>query len=301
MPDSKFLAITIDVEAHPARADSHPFEKLVLGQFGDADPVLGIRQIIGTCDQAGFATTSFLDWPESHLYGDGIADIARWIDGFGHDVQVHAHPEHFPSEFFRKRAIDRPKGMGRVDDEQAEVIVSWLKSEYEQVMQRAPMAFRGGGYRYNPPLLEALARHGFTVSSNYNPSRPEQFAQFGPMGPFRWQNGVIELPVSGVVDGDKFTMTNFNLKRLGTIERFLDHAERLDQSVEGDTYMVLVLHSWSLLEMDADGFFRHVGEDLHVRLGQVLRELRAAGWQSIDLRKLPEHIATRGADVRPLC
>lgn len=175
--------------------------------------------------------------------------------------------------------------MNDVDERQADLIVDWLDEQYQAISSgNRPSAFRGGGYRYNHALLRKLHRNGYQVSSNYNPTRPEQVDQFGPRLPFTWSDGLLEVPISSVPQGDKYCMSNFNLKRLFGMDRFRRHVDALVDAPGPFAHLVLVMHSWSFLELDEHGHYQFVGDALMNHFDDAMSYLRASGWHNLPMR-----------------
>jgi hypothetical protein len=51
-------------------------------------------------DEFGGKHVFFMDLCGAYAQRDEVRDVVRWLDGAGQDVQLHAHPEYLPGEFW---------------------------------------------------------------------------------------------------------------------------------------------------------------------------------------------------------
>lgn len=258
------VVITVDVEAQPARAPRNHIDQLIYGRLGDGEE-FGIGRMFDIAEKHGVGITCFLDYAEEHLYGDALLDVGRYIAARGHDLQVHLHPEFMSSDSFVRSGVKRINDMFEVGTPQARLLIEYAVDAHHRVTSNKPVAFRGGGYRYNGALLAELARYGFKFNSSYNPSRENQPFNIGPLKQFKWTDGIIELPISCVPNhrGTKRIYDyNFNNDLLlkGTVEESIEaHARFLEEFFKfhgDDAIAVMVMHSWSLLNFNQiSGFY----------------------------------------------
>ncbi len=258
--------LSLDVEAQPARAPLDHIRRLIYGRLEGA-PESGIGQIFDIAERHGVGMTCFLDYAEEYLYGDALLDVGRYILARGQDLQVHLHPEFIPRSEFDRRGIKHRIDMFEVGSEQAGFLIDIAVDAHLRVAKTAPLAFRGGGYRYGDEVLSELARQGFLFNSGYNPSRANQPFNIGASKQFRWANGPTELPIACVPNykntGRLFDY-NFNADVLikGSVNDCLIKHEQYLKQYFGlfgdDAIAVMVMHSWSFLGLDESGHYSSV-------------------------------------------
>jgi hypothetical protein len=56
-------------------------------------------------DEVGGKLVFFVDACGAYAQLDQVAEAVRWLDGAGHDVQLHAHPEYLPEAFDQTRYL----------------------------------------------------------------------------------------------------------------------------------------------------------------------------------------------------
>ena len=246
---SRRLVISIDVEAQPFRAEKDHVSRLIWGNFDGRES--GLAEMMRIAQNFNAKLTCFLDYCETLVHGDAIADVGRRIVAQGHDLQLHAHPELLPQSFWEDRAlspIERWQDMRIASKEQAEALVGHIVSAHSSVGATLPSAFRGPGYCFNRQILDALGAQHVALNFSYNPSRDTQPALFGLQKQFTWSNGVCEVPVSCVNGFRNLTRIddfNFNSSALSTHQRMLEFLDRFTEQLGDDAIAVLVMHSWS--------------------------------------------------------
>ncbi|HKG27365.1 MAG TPA: methyltransferase domain-containing protein, partial [Thermomicrobiales bacterium] len=274
------LMITVDVEARPARSRTDPLDRLIWGRFPEGE--FGIGRMMSVAERHGVELTMFLDYAEEYLYGDALLDVGREIHRRGHDLQLHLHPEFMPANFFAALGLDRPDNLSQTSPALADAYLTFLRDRHARVGASAGNAFRGQGYLYSGDILGAMKRHGLRLSSNYNASRSSQPMQFGAMPPFMWDTGVIEAPIATVFDfrGTRRHFDyNFNAVVLNGVDldtcldRHLEFLDRFYLERGEDAVAVLVMHSWSFLERDAEGIFSRPSPDAPDRFDLLLSAL----------------------------
>ncbi len=270
------LMVTVDVEAQPPRSPEKPLDRLVWGRFPEGE--FGIGTMMSIADRHGVKLTMFLDFAEEYLYGDALLDVGREIHRRGHDLQLHIHQSFLPNSFYAERGIERVHDLNQAGAPAADAFADFLCERHAFVTGGQAVAFRGGGYLFNGALLTSLGRNGVAVDSSYNPSRATAPLNIGGMPQFRWDSGIIELPISTVYDfrrSRRHFDYNFNssllLKApeneyLDRHDRFLDsfYSQRGEHAVA-----VLVLHSWSFLELE-NGVFSRPNPDAPERFERLL-------------------------------
>lgn len=261
--------ISIDVEAQPKRAENNHIDRLIYGRFGQEE--YGIGRLFDIAEKHNARLTCFLDYAEQHVYGDELLDVGRYIASRGHDLQVHLHPEFLSSSLFEKTRTRRQNDLFAVDREQADILINYVVQTHSEITAKSPVAFRGGGYRYNNAVLAALRENNFHFNSCYNPARANQPFNIGPVKQFQWEENITELPISCVPNFkniNRFYEYNFNGDLLfrGSVEDCIRSHELFLQTFfrtyGDDAVAVLVMHSWSLLEYnEKSGFYDGVRQD----------------------------------------
>jgi len=281
-----FVMITVDTEAQPPRQSEDHVDRLIYGKFGDEE--LGIGHMMDVADKYSKKITFFVDIVAERVYPGEIKEVCKDIIDRGHDVQLHAHPEFADDEFWEELDIPKQAAMNRWNIGQARKVLGWMMEECEKWGIPTPVAIRGGGYRYNSNTLLAAGELGISLDLNYNhlhrkiplkePSQPQPF-NYGPLPVFRWDNGMIEVPVSSMEMGDD---PGHHISRRRFDEGFLrDFGDDLNERItryfneaRGTGVLVLLMHSWSFLKMNKDlGHYELAGKEKRNAFERFLRDL----------------------------
>ena len=281
-----YVMITVDTEAQPSRQSEDHVNRLIYGRFGREE--LGIGHMMDLADEYSKKITFFVDMIAERVYPGEIRDVCNDIHSRGHDVQLHAHPEFADDEFWGELGISKQSAMNRWNLDQSRGVIGWMMEECEKWDIPTPVAIRGGGYRYNTNTLLASGELGVSLDMNYNhlhrkiplkePSQPQPF-NYGPLPVFRWDNGMIEVPVGSMVMGED---PGHHISRRRFDEGFLrdfagDINERIYSFFEesgGTGVLVLLMHSWSFLEMNKEtGHYELEGKEKSEAFARFLREL----------------------------
>ena len=270
--------ITVDVEAQPARSDKDHINRLIYGRFGHEE--YGIGKMFDIAEKYNARLTSFLDYAEQHLYGEDLLDVGRYICSRGQDLQVHLHPEFIPPIVFKKNNIKQKFDLFSASPEQSAFFVDHVVQAHSGITANPPVAFRGGGYRYNGCILTELAKHGFAFNSCYIPAYANQPFNIGPLKQFQWTENIIELPVSCVPNFKNTTKLyeyNFNGGLLfgktvnDCVQSHDLYLETFFQKFGEDAVAVLVMHSWSFLKLNKEsGFFDDIRQEAVERFSALL-------------------------------
>jgi hypothetical protein len=281
-----FVMITVDTEAQPVRAAKDHVERLIYGRFGEEE--LGIGHMMNVADKYSKKVTFFVDIVADRVYPEEIKRVCEDIVSRGHDVQLHAHPEFADDEFWEELGVPKQAAMNRWNFKQAKGVIGWMMEECEKWGIPTPVAIRGGGYRYNTNTLLASGELGISLDLNYNhlhrkiplkePSQPQPF-NYGPLPVFRWSNGMIEVPVSSMEMGED---PGHHISRRRFDEGFLrDFGEGLNNRIaryfdeaRGTGVLVLLMHSWSFLDLNRDnGHYELGGYEKRDGFERFLRDL----------------------------
>jgi Methyltransferase domain len=268
------LMITVDVEAQPRRAERDSLERLIWGRYPGSQDA-GIGRMMDIADANDIELTMFTDYCEEGLYGDGILDVAREIDRRGHDLQLHAHLDFMPAAFWNDNALKREFSLNLVSEEQSKAMFDFLCDAQIRATGKKARAFRGGGYRFNRHILNAMVERDVVLDSSVNVSRTTQPAKLPYSKQFVWSNGCLEVPVSCVpnfLNLNRAVDFNFNASALSSPKRMISYLKQFFDTLGEDATAVLVMHSWSLLVLNnASGWFEKTSEENCERFDEFLR------------------------------
>lgn len=286
--------LTVDVEALPGRASRDRVTRLIWGDFGSGQPRAGVLEMAAIAGDAGVPVTFFVDMAETQLYGDGIRDCARILHESGHDVELHLHPELLPMAYWERSVGRTPQRRTQEFFDEAmalEVMTRFSRELTDATGQDGISAYRAGSFRIGKSMLAAQHRLGIPLTSNLS---YESFLNQGrvPMappdaGPFRWTDGPVEIPITQIRQQADWKVLSLPMKLNGTsYERVLASLAEED----ADTPVVMILHSWSLLDHRAGSREKYRPSPAKLdTLGDVVR-LAKAHFNCIDFRTLHERI-----------
>lgn len=285
------VLISIDTEAYTLRAKEDHVNRLIWGHIDGKE--FGIGRMMDIANKHGMKLSFFLEVAEYTRYNDEIIDVGKEILHRGHDAQLHLHPEMFsptfinslnvskndllaftdvPTSLSARESVKLGKSRWRPELAMLDDIKKYIAASIEIFLKfshDAPKAIRLMGYKLTPDIIKAMAWSKIPLSCNYNPAFPERasFIQ-GIRAPFKWPGGQHELPVSCVVRprGKRVEQYNFNTKWLVDADphtcakRHADFLRMFFEDSPDNTVAVLVLHSWSFLQMDEHGYFSIINE-----------------------------------------
>jgi len=284
--------VTVDVEAQPRRADCDHVDRLIWGKYPEGRA--GIGEMMDIADKHGVKLTMFLDYCEEHLYGDSLLDVGREIHRRGHDLQLHAHLDFLSSSFWANRGIAREVSLNKVDAAQSSALFDFLCDRHCSIRGERPAAFRGGGYRYNGAILEAMAKRGVLLDTSVNSSRHTQPIPLPPSKQFLWSNGCLEIPIS-CVTGYRNTRQsvdfNFNSGSLSSAKAMAEYLDVFYQERGEEAIAALTMHSWSFLRLADKQYFTEIVpsqvEKFEEFLGMIAGKIKTV--TSLDIINLHAH------------
>lgn len=265
MTRSRYAMLTVDVEALPKRASTDHVKRLIWGEH--ANGTAGIREMCAISDEAGAKHVFFVDVCGAYDRKDEVGDAIRWLDQAGHDVQLHAHPEYLPENFWGQHGFKyRPRFLNQYDQAKAEFTLGYFSKFFSDITAKPVRAFRAGSFRWNANTIRALGTIGIPLSFNNSTSaflRGQAIYSEQTNRPFTWSNGVIEVPVTERKFSLPFAdswwgrlqfpmalqLRNPPWRVLAPHTMFCDHS-----------FLVLLMHSWSLLYWDAEGYAAYYDE-----------------------------------------
>jgi glycosyltransferase involved in cell wall biosynthesis/SAM-dependent methyltransferase len=261
--------LSFDVEALPGRAAQDPVDRLIWGKYNGNE--YGIRRISSILKQYDIKGNFLVDFAACLLYGDkAVQEIIEFLLSQGHEVHVHLHSEWV----IRKWGISNkewekgPVGMEMLDDALSYSLLQFAAFKYRTLVGQAPVVFRAGGYRFNAATIEAAQKLGFKACSNFNRDRhlhtwSTQDSRVVNNEPFRWKNGLIELPVDFSPEPLSHDWEIYQ----GSFGRVLSR-KRLKT-------FNLTLHSWTLLTRENGEHFTGFSAVHEDRLHKICQHLRA--------------------------
>ena len=168
--------ITIDAEPSIGGAFLDPLknpvgkEKRIFGKIKQKS--FGIQKIIDIGNEFNLKFSFFVECLSSLYFGvDEIKGICDYIQGRGHDVQLHIHPEYLALRKRKEFISNKRKPIAFFSrlplDVQTE-LVQYGKHLLKMSGVKNPIAFRAGSFGANTDTLIALQKCGFIADSSYN-------------------------------------------------------------------------------------------------------------------------------------
>lgn len=255
---SRYAIVTVDTEALPKRATDDHVRRLMWGEHENG--TAGIREICAIGDEVGAKLVFFVDGCGAYTRLDEVADVIRWLDHAGHDVQLHLHPDYLPKNFWTRRGFSyRSRFLNQYELDRASLAIHCFCNFFSDITGKPVRAFRAGSFRWNADTLRALQEVGISLSFNNSMAalHDGQCVYSEPTNlPYRWSNGVIEVPITEhkffpVFGKEWWGRFQFPVwSRVGNpLWRVLKPFTREPDG----SFLVLLLHSWSLLYWDAKG------------------------------------------------
>ncbi|OWT72743.1 MULTISPECIES: polysaccharide deacetylase [unclassified Achromobacter] len=261
MPD-RYALITVDTEALPKRAPGDHVKRLMWGEHKGG--TAGVREMCRIGDEFGAKHVFFMDLCGAYDELGAALRVARWLHAEGQDVQLHAHPEYLPMRFWDEHGLaPRPQYMNQyTDDARTVFILRHFGGLITGVTGKAIRAFRAGSFRWNASTIRAL--EDVAIPLSFNNSMCAVRAGQCPYAedtnvPYAWSNGVIEIPMT-----EKRILPSIGKDawwaRLTYPEssyfRFRPWwGKLLLETFSGSPdFSVFLLHSWSLLYWDEQGY-----------------------------------------------
>ncbi|MFM6396425.1 MAG: hypothetical protein ACKPFF_07040, partial [Planktothrix sp.] len=172
------------------------------------------------------------------LYGDKIvSEIGNFILEQGHELHVHLHSEWLIRKWNIQGAFTGPASMNLLDRNINIAFMKFSAFKYRQIFNLEPVLFRAGGFHFNTYTVEGSGLVGFKMLSNYNATRHASYFDISDEGsrnePFKWGNGLIELPVDFSPEPLSFVWEKYE----GAFDRVRDRKKIKTFN--------LTLHSWS--------------------------------------------------------
>lgn len=244
----------------------------------------GIGWQMEVLDRHGLTGIFFVDPMPALVHGaDFLEPIVQAIVTRGHEVQMHIHTE------WLAWAKDSPVGgrQGRnigdftLNDQM--LLLGRAKALLEQAGAPPITAFRAGNFGANDDTLRALAAIGVTWDSSVNPAylNGECHISADPhMIAASHMLGVVELPVSGIIDRPGgFRPAQVCAMSSAEMRAGLCHAAH-----EGHDAFMVVTHSFEMLSRDRQRPNGAVKARFEALCAQAARlpQVRGAGFRDLD-------------------
>ena len=198
--------ITVDVEPSVAGYFSNPLykpliEEPVWGEYNGYGHALPF--IVDTLSHSGLKGTFFVETISATVFGDKMAEYARYIHESGQDVQLHLHP---CWDYFENGALN---GAGDAEDNCGKHDQSYLLEKIQQGIAylegatgSSISAMRTGNFASSIGVYRAMSDAGIISSSNLCRVGMQNDADFDQLTRQSASDilGILEIPVTCFTD-----------------------------------------------------------------------------------------------------
>jgi hypothetical protein len=205
-PPGLGLWFTIDTEASVARQiDPDPdrtVDQLIFGEWGGGEQH-GIGLHMDLLEHCGYRGCFFVDVLLEYQFGqEALERVVEAIEGRGHEVELHVHPEHLA-----RSGDDSVRSLAgnllRKDTDEFRRVMELAVDLFERRMGRPPIAYRAGGYRITDDHFPVLEEFGIRIDASVNVQWNSQVADWMKTRtqPY-WVGNVLELPLTWILIRD---------------------------------------------------------------------------------------------------
>lgn len=293
---SRYAFLTVDTEALPNRAAEDHVNRLILGAHGEHRA--GVMEMAGIASEFNAALVFFLDLCGVWDQLDEVAQAARNLLSKKQDIQLHAHPEYFPRDFWKKHKFKRkPSFMNQFGEARTRAVLRILANKLAEITGERPRAFRAGSFRWNASTIKVLHQLGIPYSFNNSMEAviQRQCSFSRPSNqPFMWSNGIVEIPISekhifSFLDPPWWARLQY--PQSPYFYRAPKWLSWLPGSAPGDLNPAVVLiHSWSFLHRDKNGHEVYVSDRRMDGFRKFTRRL-SLDYDIVTTRDLPDLLA----------
>ncbi|MEV0274243.1 hypothetical protein AB0H43_36195 [Hamadaea sp. NPDC050747] len=234
---------SFDVEAAVSQAKSDPIDTLVWGKLDGGE--YGLRRICDVLEQHRLVGNFLVDFATCTYEGERpLRNIVDFLAGRGHEVHMHLHP----SGLGKRWGIDGGE-MLRLEKASYDMQIRMLEYTtrlYQRATGNDPRVFRSGAYMFNREMILASGALGIEMLTNVRENVGSPLSggdAYTGREPFRWENGVLELPV----DASSPEVSEWS----GFMSKF-DAAVRRKPTWR--TFNI-VMHSWSMMRKNSEKIF----------------------------------------------
>src|SRR6266850_455899 len=251
---------------NPSYRPVHP-DRAILGKMSSG--YYGTPRIMDLLEENGLRGTFFVEvFASLNGYRSDLAKAYSEILRRGHDVQLHLHPVHYYYWMLQEGRISLDQipvekdMIGTLAPETQLEMLQMGVSLFEEMVGRAPIAFRAGNFGAGSITLDMLEKVGIRFDSSFNASYLQAGCKLDSGGTINttWQHGaVLEVPITNFETGPPglrgLKQLNINAVSLWEMTGVLEQAERI-----GLPDVNFIGHSFSLFKT-ADFQFRRLRPD----------------------------------------
>lgn len=256
---ARYAMLTVDTEALPKRASTDHVKRLMWCEHPKGRA--GLREMCSIVDETGNKLIFFVDVCGCYDRKNEVVDVIKWLDDNGQDVQLHTHSEYLPSSFWSENNFQcRPRFMNQYSYDKAVFVISYFAKFMADVIKKPINAYRAGSFRWNAATLRALHTVGIPLSFNNSMSAYLSgqctFSDATNL-PFLWMNGVVEIPITERLFFPIFSKSwwgRFQFPTWGFLGNPLWKVYHPFSRDGKSSFLILLLHSWSLLYWDKHGY-----------------------------------------------
>jgi len=278
MAKNRYAMLTVDTEALPHRASEDHVNRLIWGKH--ISGTAGVQEMCAAGNEINAKHIFFIDFCGAYDRANEMRDVVAWLDRDGQDIQLHAHPEYLPPDFWLRNGFkEHPRYMNQFDYEKATFIIGHFAGQLSALTNKPVMGFRAGSFRWNADTIRALKEANIPVSFNnsMHASIVGQCIYSKPTNsPYLWSNGVIEVPMTERqfyprLQKALWGLADFYVKHFKVREKYPDFGKQWWRRLQfpanygnfptqilmpyrSNSLLVLLMHSWSLLYWDKQGF-----------------------------------------------
>lgn len=295
---NKYLLLTNDTEALPNRARDNHVKRLMWGEHENG--TAGVREMTSVVKEFNGKITYFVDICGAMDRKAEVLEVAKWLNDNGQDVELHLHPEYLPDGFWEGTDYRlNPRFMNlyeEVDKDKLRFLLKTCAGELENVIGRKINAYRAGSFRWNSLTLELLKELDIPMAFN-NTQASVALGQCpyasSVQRPFRWSNGIIEVPVTEKnffpnLNDNWWVRYQYPLCSLVRYRTGLGSIIPYSVSAKDD-FLVCLMHSWSFLYRDDDGYEYYKDDHRKEDFRKMLRKM-SRDFDIIDSRDLKDLI-----------
>lgn len=221
LPDTDHF-FSFDIECGLSVSTPTPLDDQVWGRTRDGE--YGIRRLCAILDEHGITGNFMVDFGSCAVEGETrLREIVDFLLSSGHEVHAHLH-ENKVAELWGV-SIERSRWLDGSDFDQIRRLLEYTARTYERCVGRPLRVFRSGSYRMSPQLVLAAGVLNIEALSNVrdNVGDPTMQGDRVPgREPFRWENGVVEIPVD-VSSPEELSMDVFLQRRDNAVLRKRSH------------------------------------------------------------------------------
>lgn len=255
---NRYVLLTVDTEALPKRAPCDHVKRLIWGEHDKG--TAGVREMCAVAGDVDAKLTFFVDACGAYAQLDEVAEVVRWLDGAGQDVQLHTHSEYLPKQFWVEHSFKyRSRFLNQYGAKKAAFTINYFGKFISGLTGKPIRAFRAGSFRWNANTIRALGEAGIPLSFNnsMNACLAQQCIYSEPTNqPYVWSNGVIEVPATERRFYSAFGKDWWGRLQFPVLQDWRNPPWRVlwPHTVgRNSSFLVLLMHSWSLLHWDENG------------------------------------------------